>query len=90
MYSASLRASPRAADHRGHRNRELPLDRDFRHQDILGTVFTGRLVEEARIGDRAAVVPTISGASWIFGINTLVLDHEDPLPYGYTMGDIWA
>mgnify|MGYP000482250914 CR=1 FL=1 len=43
-----------------------------------------------RIGDRAAVVPTISGTSWIFGINTLVLDHDDPLPNGYTMGDIWA
>ena len=36
------------------------------------------------------MVPTISGTSWIFGINTLVLDHEDPLPMGYTMGDIWA
>ena len=69
---------------------ELPLDRDFRHQGILDTVFTGRLVEEVRIGGRAAVVPTISGTSWIFGINTLVLDHDDPLPHGYTMGDIWA
>ena len=69
---------------------ELPLDRDFRHQGILGTVFTGRLVEETRIGDKPAVVPTISGTSWIFGINTLVLDHDDPLPNGYTMGDIWA
>lgn len=69
---------------------ELPIGQDFRHQGILDTIFTGRLVEEARIGDRAAVVPTISGTSWIFGINTLVLDHDDPLPNGYTMGDIWA
>ena len=35
-------------------------------------------------------VPTISGTSWIFGMNTLVLDHDDPLPNGYTIGDIWA
>ena len=69
---------------------ELPLDRDFRHQGILGTVFTGRLVEEAQIGGRHAVVPTISGTSWIFGMNTIVLDHDDPLPNDYTIGDIWA
>ena len=73
-----------------HAKGELPLDRDFRHQGILGTVYTGRLVEEARIGDRKAVVPTISGRAWISGFNTLVLDPEDPLPMGYTLGDIWA
>jgi proline racemase len=73
-----------------HAKGELPLERDFRHQGILGTIFTGRLVEEARVGERAAVVPTISGRSWIYGFNTLLLDAEDPLPNGYTMGDIWA
>jgi proline racemase len=52
-------------------------------------VYTGRLVDEARIGDKAAVVPTLSGTSWIHGINTIVLDHEDPFPQGYTVGDIW-
>lgn len=73
-----------------HAKGELPRDRDFRHQGILGTVFTGRLVERAQVGDKAAVVPTLSGRSWIGGFNTLVLDHEDPLPSGYTTGDIWA
>ena len=47
-------------------------------------------MEKARIGDREAVVPTISGRIWISGFNTLVLDPEDPLPNGYTLGDIWA
>ena len=73
-----------------HAKGELPLDRDFRHQGILGTVYTGRLVEETRIGDRVAVVPTISGRAWISGFSTLVLDPEDPLPEGYRLGDIWA
>lgn len=73
-----------------HAKGELGLHEDFRHQGILGTVYTGRLVEDAQIGNKKAVVPTISGRSWIFGINTLVLGHDDPLPYGYTLGDIWA
>ena len=73
-----------------HAKGELPLNQDFRHQGILGTVYTGRLVEPAQIGDRAAVVPTLSGRAWISGFNTLVLDPEDPLPKGYRLGDIWA
>lgn len=73
-----------------HAKGELPLNQDFRHQGILGTVYTGRLVEAAQIGDRAAVVPTLSGRAWISGFNTLVLDPEDPLPKGYRLGDIWA
>jgi proline racemase len=72
-----------------HAKGELPLHQDFRHQGILGTVFTGRLVETTRIGEQAAVVPTLAGTSWIHGINTIVLDHDDPFPEGYTLGDIW-
>lgn len=73
-----------------HAKGELPLDRDFRHQSIMGIVYTGRLVEETTIGDFRAVVPTITGSSWIFGLNTIVLDHDDPFPEGFTIGDIWA
>ena len=73
-----------------HAKGELPLDQDFRHQGILGTVYTGRLVEAAKVGDRPAAVPTISGRAWISGFNTLVLDTEDPLTHGYRLGDIWA
>ncbi|MFC3074347.1 proline racemase family protein [Shinella pollutisoli] len=73
-----------------HAKGELPLGRDFRHQGILGNIYTGRLVEEARIGDRPAVVPTVSGTSWIYGINTIVLDNDDPFVEGFTVGDTWA
>ena len=73
-----------------HAKGQLGLNQDFRHQGILGNVFTGRLVEETTVDGRPAVVPTITGTAWISGFNTLVLDPEDPLPNGYTMGDIWA
>lgn len=73
-----------------HAKGELPLHTDFRHQGILGNVFTGRLVEQVMIGGKTAVVPTITGTSWIFGLNTIVLDHDDPFTEGYTIGDIWA
>lgn len=73
-----------------HAKGQLPLNKDFRHQGILGNVFTGRLVEETTIGSRPAVVPTITGTSWIYGLNTYVLDHDDPFPEGFVVNDIWA
>jgi proline racemase len=68
----------------------LALGEDFRHEGILGTVFTGRLLEEARIGDEVAVVPQITGQAWITGISEYVVDPTDPFPDGFTIGDIWA
>ena len=72
-----------------HARGELSLNTDFRHEGILGTVFTGRLAEETRVGGRPAVVPTITGSAWITGFATYVVDPEDPYPDGFTVGDIW-
>lgn len=68
----------------------LGLNQDFLHEGILGTIFTGRLLRETRVGPYAAVVPTISGRAWITGKAEYVLDPSDPFLEGYTVGDIWA
>ena len=73
-----------------HAKGQLPLDRDFVHEGILGTVFTGRLIERTRIGPYDAVVPTLSGQAWITGFAQYVLDPDDPFPEGFTVGDIWG
>jgi len=68
----------------------LPLERDFRHEGILGTVFTGRLLGETMVGGRPAVIPTISGRAFVTGHSRYVLDADDPFPEGFTVGDIWS
>ena len=68
----------------------LGLGDSFRHEGILGTVFTGRVVEETRVGEYRAIVPTITGQAWITGFASYVVDPTDPFPDGYTIGDIWA
>jgi proline racemase len=68
----------------------LRLGEEFHHEGILGTVFTGRLVRETRVGDYEAVVPTISGRAWITGFAQYVVDPDDPFPEGFTVGDIWG
>ena len=67
----------------------LGLNEDFRHEGILGTVFTGRLLSATQVGPYPAVVPTLSGQAWITGFSSYVVDAEDPFPEGFTVGDIW-
>lgn len=73
-----------------HARGELPLGRDFVHESIIGTTFTGRLVRETRVGPHRAVVPTITGRAWITGRAEYILDGEDPFPEGFTVGDLWG
>ena len=73
-----------------HAKGQLQLNEDFRHEGILGTVFTGRLLRETSVGEYRAVVPTLTGTAWITGFAQYVLDPEDPFPNGFTVGDIWS
>ena len=74
-----------------HAKGQLGLDEPFRHEGILGTVFTGRLVETTTIGSGTqAVIPAVTGQAWITGFARYVVDPTDPFPDGYTIGDIWA
>jgi proline racemase len=67
----------------------LALGEPFRHEGVLGTVFTGRLLEETTVGPYRAVVPELSGSAWITGFAQYVVDPQDPFPEGFTVGDIW-
>jgi proline racemase len=72
-----------------HAKGKLSLGHDFVHEGILGTTFTGRLLELTQVGPHAAVVPTISGRAWITAISQYVLEDDDPFPEGFTVSDIW-
>ena len=73
-----------------HAKGKLGLNEDFHHEGILGTIFTGRLVETTQVGKYQAVIPTLSGQAWVTGLSTYVVDPEDPFPEGFTVGDIWG
>jgi len=73
-----------------HARGSLRIGEDFRHEGILGTVFTGRLVDETRVGELVAVTPEITGQAWITGVADYVVDATDPFRDGFTIGDIWA
>ncbi len=68
-----------------HARGQLAIGESFRHESILGTLFTGRLVETTRVGDYPAVIPEISGRAHLTGISTLVLTPDDPFPGGFLL-----
>jgi proline racemase len=72
-----------------HARDELAIGQPFRHEGVLGTVFTGMLLEETTVGPYRAVVPQLSGTAWITGLAQYVVDPDDPFPDGFTVGDIW-
>lgn len=72
-----------------HARGALSLNQPFRHEGVLGTVFTGVLLEETTVGPYPAVVPQLSGSAWITGFAQYVVDPTDPFPEGFTVGDIW-
>jgi proline racemase len=36
-----------------------------------------------------AVLPTITGRTWVTGGARWILDADDPYPGGYTVADLW-
>lgn len=72
-----------------HARGELSIGDEFIHEGPLGTMFTGRIVEETTVAEYPAIVPEIGGQGWITGTGEYLLDDTDPFPEGYTIGDIW-
>src|SRR5579862_111402 len=59
------------------------------HASVIGSTFDGRIVSEATVGGRPAIVPAIRGSAWITGFTQLVLDPGDPFPQCYVLSDTW-
>lgn len=68
-----------------HGKGELDLDTEFVNESFIGTSFTGRLRETTTVDGRDAVIPTVTGRSWLTGMGQYVLDPTDPFPAGYTV-----
>jgi len=59
------------------------------HASVIGTTFDGRIVADATVGGRSAIVPAIRGSAWITGITEVFVDPDDPFPEGYLLSDTW-
>ncbi len=64
---------------------KLKLGQRFLNESIIGTLFEGRLDRSVMIGGFEAVVPKITGNSYIIGTNQWIIDPDDPLKYGFSL-----
>ena len=68
-----------------HARGALKTGEPFVNQSVIGTRFTGRVVEETTVGGRPAVVPEITGRAWVTGMGQYLLDPTDPFPAGFRL-----
>lgn len=59
-------------------------------RSVIGSIFSGTILGETRVGNRPAILPEISGRGWITGIHQHMLDPSDPWPEGYRLSDTWG
>jgi 4-hydroxyproline epimerase len=64
---------------------QLHVGERFVHESIIGTLFTGVPEQHARVGEFAAIVPSIEGWARVTGHNTIFVDDRDPLARGFLL-----
>lgn len=63
----------------------LPRGAELNHLSIVGSAFTGRVVDEVAVAGRPAVITEVSGTAYRTGESTFVLDPDDPLGEGFLL-----
>ncbi|WP_306145737.1 proline racemase family protein [Roseibium sp. MMSF_3412] len=69
---------------------QMRVGQEFEARSIIGSTFTGKILGTATVGEKAGIVPQISGRGWITGIHQHMLDPADPWPEGYRLSDTWG
>ncbi|MDQ7248224.1 4-hydroxyproline epimerase [Dongia sedimenti] len=64
---------------------KLKVGDSFVHESIIGSLFKGRVVNEAKVGNHAAIIPSIEGWARVTGYNTIFIDDRDPYKHGFVV-----
>jgi proline racemase len=63
----------------------LAVGDNFVHESIIGTLFDCRVESAARVGNHAAILPSVAGWARVIGHNTIFVDDRDPLAHGFQL-----
>ncbi|MEI2264912.1 proline racemase family protein [Erwinia sp. CGal63] len=66
-----------------------PGDRLISRSTINGE-FRIELRGRTQVGEKLAVLPRVTGRAWIYGIQQLGIDPDDPLSAGFMLSDTWG
>jgi len=73
-----------------HARGQMQMGETLTAESIIGSTFTGRILEQTTVGGQPAILPEISGRAWITGTHQHMLDPDDPWPEGYRLSDTWG
>jgi len=68
-----------------HRRGEIKMNESIVVESIIGSLFSGRVVEEVSFGPYAAIIPEVTGEAHITGRNELWINPADPLNDGFIL-----
>jgi trans-L-3-hydroxyproline dehydratase len=68
-----------------HARGEVGLGESITIESILGTRFTGRVVEITTFGPHSAIIPEVEGTAHITGRHEFLIDPSDPLQSGFIL-----
>lgn len=61
----------------------------FRQESIIDEVYTVRADRSIAVGDHSGIVPALTGSAHLIAKSQIFVSDDDPLRYGFTVGDIW-
>jgi trans-L-3-hydroxyproline dehydratase len=64
---------------------EIDVDQPMVVESIIGTTFSGRIVERTTFGPHPAIIPEVEGAAHITGRHEFCIDPADPLRNGFIL-----
>jgi 4-hydroxyproline epimerase len=62
---------------------KLKVGDEFVHESIIASRFEGRVEAAAKVGNHAAIMPSIAGWARMHGLNTIFVDERDPFRHGF-------
>ncbi|MEM8927537.1 MAG: proline racemase family protein [Bacteroidota bacterium] len=63
--------------------KELARHKTIAIESITGSIFTGSVVAEVDYGPFKAVTPQVGGTAHLTGVNTFIIDPDDPMKEGF-------
>jgi trans-L-3-hydroxyproline dehydratase len=68
-----------------HARDEIEINQSLTIESIIGSCFTGRVIETTRVGPHRAIIPEVEGSAYIIGQNEFLINPEDPLKEGFLL-----
>ncbi|TDY15793.1 proline racemase [Paraburkholderia sp. BL6665CI2N2] len=62
----------------------------LKSRSTIGGEFNVEMRGKTEVGGKAAVLPRVHGRAWVYGIQQIGVDPNDPLSAGFMLSDTWG